>query len=153
MKSPLYIDTLSPAEIRKIEDRLRPGQTSQSGFLGYGESLREVIYKDAETLSRLGVTHDQIADKLESLIQNPRGDPSLKVDIMAYRGMQDNPFQDGQISSPYSNLDIMVKNQQQGNFMGFPGLMIILVRDYQFFEGNVPYRLDPERAISFLGLK
>ncbi len=152
MKSPLYIDTLSPAEILKIEDRLRPGRSSQTGFLGYGESLREVIYKDAETLSRLGVTHGQIADKLEALIQNPRNNPSLKVDIRAYRGMQDDPFQDGQTSSSYSNLDVMVTNQQ-GNSIGFPGLMITLVRDYQFFEGNVPYRLDPERAISFLGLK
>lgn len=50
----LYIDTLTEAEIARIEARLRPGQSSHAGFLGPNESLKEVIYQDAEERIVLG---------------------------------------------------------------------------------------------------
>ncbi len=153
MTDPLYIDTLSTSDIQRIEARLRPGQYSSSGFLGHGESLRDVVYGDAETLQRLGVTHAQIADKLESLIENPYTDPSLEVRIAEYRGMQEDPFQNGFKPGRHSNLNVMVKNRKDNTSIGFPGLIVTLIRDYQFFEGNVNYRLDPERAVAVLGLK
>jgi hypothetical protein len=51
-----------------IEQRMRPGRWSHSGFLGEKESLQEVIARDDQTLARLGVSHAQIAGALDRLL-------------------------------------------------------------------------------------
>ncbi|MBI4151566.1 hypothetical protein HY496_01235 [Candidatus Woesearchaeota archaeon] len=124
-----------------------------AGFLGQNESLREVIHEDAETLRKLGLTHGQVADKLEYLVTNPRDSHGFKVGERTYRGCQEDPFQDGRNSSPYSNADFTVKNSA-GETISFPGLIIKLIRDYQFFEGKgTSYRLDPQEAVRVLQIK
>ena len=149
----LYIDTLTEVEIAKIEARLRPNQSSKIGFLGPSESLKEVIYQDAETLRRLGLTHEEIADKLEYLVSNPQKSHGFKVDSRRYRGSQQDPFQEGRSSVPHSNKDITITNSI-GEVVTFPGLIIKLIRDYQFFEGRgTSYRLDPENAVKILHIQ
>jgi len=51
-----------------IEERMRPGGWSRSGFLGPSESLREVMARDEQTLSRLGVGRAQVAYALDRLL-------------------------------------------------------------------------------------
>ena len=149
----LYIDTLTEAEIAKIEARLRPHQSSDAGFLGWNENLKASIYEDAETLQRLGITHKQIADKLDYLVENPQGNHRFKVEIGSTRGMQEDPFQEKWTPGTQSNLDITVTNQD-GESISFGGPIIGLIRDYQFFEGKeTSYRLDPETAVKVLKLK
>ena len=149
----LYIDTLTEAEISKIEARLRPGQSSHAGFLGWNESLKASIYEDAETLRRLGITHKQIADKLDYLVENSQGNHGFTVEIGSTRGMQEDPFQEKWIPGTHSNLEITVTNQD-GESISFGGPIIGLIRDYQFFEGKeTSYRLDPETAVKVLKLK
>ena len=48
---------------------MRPRAWSEKGFLGPKERLMTVIRKDEATLQRLGITHAQIADKIEELIK------------------------------------------------------------------------------------
>jgi hypothetical protein len=48
----------------ELEQRLRPGRWSPLGFLGADESLDAVIAQDAETVARLGVSYDAMADAL-----------------------------------------------------------------------------------------
>ena len=57
-----------------LEARMRPRRASREGFLGPTESLEQILREDAETVRRLGLTHGQIADKIEYLI-NPGGVP------------------------------------------------------------------------------
>ncbi len=153
MKTNLYIDTLTESEIARVEARLRPRQSSMIGFLGQNESLKEVIYQDAETLEQLGLTHKQVADKLEYLVTNPRDSHGFKVESMTYRGSQQDPFQEGWSMSPHSNADFTVINSD-GEAVSFPGLVIKLIRDYQFFEGKeTSYRLDPDEAVRVLQIK
>ena len=153
MPDPLYIDTLTDTEIRRIESKLRPGASSTAGFLGPNESLRDVIRQDAEVLRQKGITHGQIADFLYNLIQGnaPKGYTVVKN---TSKGSQADPFTDELMGGgEYSNLDITVTNLQ-GERLAFPGLIIKLIGDYQFFEGKGTfYRLDPEKAIEFFGLK
>lgn len=52
----------------QLENRMRPGQSSQGGFLGVNESLEAVIAQDEQVLARLGTTHEQIATILEKMI-------------------------------------------------------------------------------------
>ena len=153
MTNVLYIDTLTDAEIARVEARLRPRMSSFSGFLGQNESLKVVIHGDAETLKNLGITHEQIADKLEYLVQNPQGDGKFKVNSLSTRGMQEDPFQEKWTPGTYSNLDVTITNQD-GESIRFGGPIIGLIRNYQFFEGKeVSYRLDPTKAVRVLQIK
>lgn len=47
---------------------MRPGQSSQGGFLGLTESLEIVITQDEQTLEKFGISHEQIAGALERVI-------------------------------------------------------------------------------------
>ena len=51
-----------------LEARMRPGRLSEKGFLGPDESLAAVLARDAETLERLGVTHEEVAGAIERVI-------------------------------------------------------------------------------------
>ncbi|MBD1909489.1 MULTISPECIES: hypothetical protein [unclassified Leptolyngbya] len=55
--------------IAKLERRMRPGGYSTQGFLGPIESLQVVIARDQETLENLGVSHEEIAEALENILQ------------------------------------------------------------------------------------
>ncbi|WP_438011582.1 hypothetical protein WME89_24875 [Sorangium sp. So ce321] len=74
---PARLDDLSPDDIAALfeahgglsiaalEQRLLPGQASESGFLAPGERLGEVIAADARRLRELGVSRHALADRLE----------------------------------------------------------------------------------------
>ncbi len=64
MKVPkqLFIEDLSPEQIAVIESRMRPD------FLGFYQSLEGIIRADSRLLERYGITHKQIADKLNYLL-------------------------------------------------------------------------------------
>lgn len=158
MVNKFYIDTLTEAEIAKIEARLRPGRSSDVGFLGPHESLKEVIYKDATTLKRLGVTHEQIAHKLKFLgeaatVSGLSSLDGFNIELLSANGCQDDPFQEKRVWHPLSSEEYWITNSD-GEILYFPGLIITLIRDYQFFEGKeTPYRVDPETAVKVLKLK
>jgi hypothetical protein len=150
----LYIDTLTDAQIFEIEERLRPMRSSYSGFLGPNESLKTVVREDAKTLQRLGITHEQIANKLEYLVQNSPGDDRVSIQVHRTKGIQEDPFQNSRTPGTYANLDIFIKNKRTNEEIYLGGPNIGLIRNYQFFEGKeVKYRLDPETAIRVLELK
>ncbi|MFB0543825.1 MAG: hypothetical protein ACETVR_03490 [Candidatus Bathyarchaeia archaeon] len=69
MKEKLVLKIRKFLEVKKLEFRMRPGRWSEKGFLGSHEKLMDVIRDDTATLKRLGVTHDQIADKIEELLK------------------------------------------------------------------------------------
>lgn len=81
-----------------------PHGASASGFLAPGERLEAVIKKDEETLSRLGTTHDEVAVRLEELINKAKGwneegtyedeDIIVKVSVSRFLGMQECPYSD-----------------------------------------------------------
>src|SRR5437016_429576 len=52
----------------ELEERLRPGIWSTLGLLGADESLDEMLSRDAETLARLGISYDQLADALGDVL-------------------------------------------------------------------------------------
>jgi hypothetical protein len=52
----------------ELEQRLRPGAWSTLGFLGADESLDDVSNRDAETLARLGISYDQMANALGNVL-------------------------------------------------------------------------------------
>jgi hypothetical protein len=178
----LYLKDLNPGQIAKIEARMRPRQFSVKGFLGQTEGLREVVERDDATLKKHGITHEQIADRLESLVEQAKqneGDDLIegkyKVKSLHYRGVQTCPFYDiGDCGS--DNRDIFItkcntkkpsgikgmiqrvinpalRETEEIDRIEFPGLIMHLIRDHHFFEGDTPYRLNPEDAIRVLEIK
>jgi hypothetical protein len=59
-----------PLSIPELEKRMRPGAYSRGGFLGPTESLEAVLIKDRQTLEEAQVTHGQLANALESVLQS-----------------------------------------------------------------------------------
>jgi hypothetical protein len=153
----------------KIENLMRPGKSSDSGFLNETEKLWDVYEKDAATLKYSGISYDRIADKLEELINACKGkDPlqeieyeNLKIKMDVYFGWQDCPFgctteldELGQTNisrKTISAIDYHVKNNKNDSIF-FSELHPHLIRDHHFFEGNTNYRLDPEKFIKFFNM-
>ena len=65
----IMLDDLDKKEIKILQGWMRPKGMSTSGFLSKRESLKRVIARDNETLNKLGVTHEQIADELEAKLK------------------------------------------------------------------------------------
>lgn len=65
-------------------------------------------------------------------------------------GWQECPF--GLPSCSTGGSDYYIYDTQTRELIEFGDLLIHLIKDHCFFEGNVEYRLDPERAIRVLGL-
>jgi hypothetical protein len=163
---PDYTNNLS---IEELETRMRPGQLSQTGFLGPKERLSDVLSSDAKTLQELGLTYEQLATALEELIEKAderRGRPvnykgKFIVQVEAYTGFQICPFtpdpHSGQCTADggvrFGSLDWKVRNLVTGKEMRGPGLIVHLVRAHHFFEGfESPHRVDPRQLASLLEL-
>lgn len=151
MADRLYIDTLTPAELAAVERRMRPGNASSAGFLGRNESLRDCIERDAATLARHGVTHYEAARWLEDVLNRiPKGiNAGLQFSGydakgVVWRGSQDCPFNG--YACGMTNVDYRF-TQRGGSTFSISGLLPHLIGTHQFFEGNTPYRLDPERLL------
>ncbi len=71
--------------IHELENRMRPGAYSIKGFLGFGESLEEVLLQDEITLRQLGFTYEKFADTLEKLISDALQQKHERV----YKDLQD----------------------------------------------------------------
>ncbi|HIH24006.1 TPA: hypothetical protein HA251_03160 [Candidatus Woesearchaeota archaeon] len=152
MADRLYIDTLTPAELAAVERRMRPGNASSAGFLGRGESLRNCIERDAATLARHGVTHYEAARWLEDMLNRiPKGvDASLRFSGyeakgVVRRGIQGCPF--GSYACGMTNVTYQFTKRSTQEGFSISGLLPHLIGTHQFFEGNTPYRLDPERLL------
>lgn len=156
---------------------MSPGQWAGSGFLGPNETLQEVVARDAQFLRSVGVTHEQLAKKLEELLQAvgneivETGGSSVRRGHLeasftgAYRGAQTCPFSEkatqfgivagncshNTASQEYGSVDFKVTNSDTGEEVSGPGLILHLIRDHHFFEGNVAYRVDPEKLCRVLG--
>ncbi|MBI5065620.1 hypothetical protein HZA97_05270 [Candidatus Woesearchaeota archaeon] len=58
--------------LAELEQRLRPGNSSQVGFIGQNENLIELVHSDLQIVEKYGTTHKEIADKLTELMIKSR---------------------------------------------------------------------------------
>jgi len=65
--------------MKDITSILRPNNSSREGFLNDIESLQEVIDNDNATLAKLKITHEQIADALETIVGMARRATTIKI--------------------------------------------------------------------------
>jgi len=146
---------------------MRPGSFSQSGFLGPRESLRQILYADAETLAELGVTADGLAARLGELL-GPAVESKAevtriehyKIRIQRYKGSQICPFAPEPHENPcpgggmwLASIDWEIENMRSRVNLSGPGLIVHLIGKHAFFEGlQSPYRVEPRSLAQLLEL-
>ncbi len=69
----LFLQDMNPDQVSRVEGRMRPGKNSVEGFLSMTESLRSIVEKDSKVLGTHGVTHEQVAERLEFLMRQAMG--------------------------------------------------------------------------------
>jgi hypothetical protein len=152
----------------EVEARMRPGNFSQAGFLGPGESLREVLENDSRELRDLGLSADTLAEQLgtllEAALEAAKTNTSAgfyKVRIERYKGPQICPFAPQPHENPcpgkgdrrLASIDWMIRNPRSGMQLSGPGLIVHLIASHNFFEGpQSPYRVPPRKLAELLEL-
>jgi len=76
---------------------------------------------------------------------------NLQIFVNQYRGMQECPWGCG--IDPLSSYDFLILNRNRAASITGPGLIVHLIRDHHFFEGEgSPYRVDPQKLAAVLEL-
>jgi hypothetical protein len=153
--------------IDDLEDDMRPGALSRSGFLGKGERLLDVLAADNQrVVDELGLTHQTLALHLRAVAAigarlsaeakgADRGSPrpflyhgrKFKVKLVHYRGFQDSPFQDG----TRTNTNATVWNLDNGKQLTYSLLVPDMIERYGFYEGKgTSYRVEPRAVLEVL---
>jgi hypothetical protein len=174
----ILLEDLSPEAIRRVERRMRPGVLSVAGFLDERESLAELIRRDEESLSAIGITPERIARRLIELLVAANDEFEARDNRVPSNGIVVNgryhvygfdvtvrrfpscPFEsnDGRpcgghrACEQFSAHDFAIVNGVTGLRFGFPILALHTIADHHFFEGNVQYRVDPVMAARTLDL-
>lgn len=157
------VEQLSEKELEIIEDRMRPNRWSEVGFITNEQSLLEVSNADVHTLEEYKVTFEQMADRITSIInQYAQGasiiEEKFKVEEETSRGFQPCPFNMApnahatDCGKEEGSRVYTITNIKTGKQLIVASLMDHLMRDHHFLQGG-PYRIDPKKAIPFLGLK
>ena len=146
---------------------MRPGNYSQSGFLGPNESLLEVLRSDARELGELGVEASVLATGLGQLLETALATKQTvtrvghyNVKIRRYKGTQICPFSPQPFENPcpgggtkYGSIDWDIRNNRRSFRLSGPGLIVHLIAIHGFFEGPLsPYRVAPRALAELLDL-
>jgi hypothetical protein len=150
-------------ELQEVEANMRPGAYSEIGFLSYQDRLMQVCVHDLTTLSKLGVSCDQIGKSLQQLVDKARqaahGDVEAIVDRkfkvrfgLITSGYQECPF--GPLEKPcHTGAGVFtIQNMNTEESLSVTPLGIRLIEDHAFFQGNVGCRIDPETVCRVLEL-
>ena len=152
--------------LTEVEARMRPGNYSQSGFLGPNESLLEVLERDAIELGELGVEAPALAKRLSQLLETALATKHTArverydVRIRRYKGSQICPFAPQPFENPcpgggtkYGSIDWDIRNKNSSVRLSGPGLIVHLIGVHSFFEGlQSPYRVAPRSLAQLLEL-
>ena len=124
-----------------------PGELSQTGFLAASENINDVVLRDRAICERHGVTPREIGEAVENVLEGRQAE-KFEVTTKVWRGIQKCPFD--KKYDKYGSMDFTITNKATGNSFNGPGLIVHLLKEHDFFEGNTPYRVEPEAAIQVL---
>ena len=145
---------------QKIYDDFKPGKITKEGFLGDDtRHVHDIIEEDMHTLARLGVTQEQIADRLQYFIEEGKKGLETPVDLGDFttqviwrRGMLPSPF--GDPKRLYHKIVATVFNKHLNKELRYTQLNVHMIGDHGFFEGKRSvFRLEPEEVVEVLEIK
>ena len=139
---------MSP-QFRKAQDNMAPGEITADGFLGSDtRPLPDIIEADEEKLQALGLTFEDVGQKLQSLLDQGRkglGEPitvegTWLVQVSEARGFLPCPFEDG----IFRKITVTVTHQGKKQGLSYSALSLHLLNEHHFLQGQgSPFRLDP----------
>lgn len=146
----------SPLE-QRIARKMQPGVLTLSGFLGDDpRHYHEIIEDDEKTLSSLGKTPEEIAERMQFFTDSSWESFDLgivveeifEVETEVTRGKLPCPF-----SHPggYRKAVTTLTNTKLGITISWSSLNLHMIKEHHFFEGKgSPFRLDPELLVKAL---
>lgn len=153
-------DTIDKLELGtgKSISRIEAELIEVGKFLSPDESLTEILIADTESVQAFGLTHADISEPLQRAIDSymPGIDEDFVWNGISYsrtvlhsRGFVYSPFDRNYKSSR----DMILTREGTSTTLRYSFLAPHLIRDFHFYQGkNSPYRLDPEKIISFFDL-
>lgn len=143
--------------IAKTARNLRPGVLSRDGFLGDDpRELAAILDADANTVQRLGLTHERIAARLRFFREAAAAGlgepvtvaPHFEATVESYPGKLACPFGH---RGTVRKVNITVRNTTLGAEARFTDLCIHLIEAHGFYQGRgATYRNDPEELARVL---
>ena len=144
---------------QKIYDNFKPGKITKEGFLGDDtRHIHDIIEEDMHVLDRLGVSQEQVADRLQYFIEEGKKGLETLVDLGDFttqviwrRGMLPSPF--GDPKRLYHKIVATVFNKKLNKEITYTQLNVHMIRDHGFFEGKGSvFRLEPKDVIEILDI-
>jgi hypothetical protein len=144
--------------IAALEKKMRPGMSSQAGFLGPDERLLDVMAADNRyVVEDRGLTHQELARHLHAMgaiaLRDRKSGTDTefryhgrryRVQVTLWRGFQPSPFGDG----TKAHVDAVVENLDNGTSIEYSLLVPHMIERYGFYEGHgTPYRVEPRQVL------
>ena len=144
---------------KMIQSNFEPGKITRDGFLGIDvRYIHDIIQADERTLSKLKISANRIADRMQYYIEEGKkgletsvevGD--CKVRIQWDRGMLPCPFGERGLQH---KLVATVSNEKLSRSVCFSQLSVHLIRAHGFFGGKgSPFRIEPEEIVRILDIQ
>ncbi|MBA7467640.1 MAG: hypothetical protein GH155_05180 [Spirochaeta sp.] len=147
-------------QMKKIEADMQPGVITLHGFLGRDErDLITIIDADNAAVMRLGLTHEQIAARMEELSREGLkglgefigSESGFEVKVDSVRGKLPCPFGHPGI---FAKVNTTVRNLKLGREITYTMLNSHLIGEHGFYEGKgSPFRLEPRDLIEILEIE
>lgn len=147
-------------QLQKVQEQMKPGVITLHGFLGTDDrNLIDILTEDDGSVKRLGLTHEQIAVKMQEYREaGERGlgeyiaiPPHFEVRVESVRGKLPSPFGGPGL---YQKTNTAVKNKRIGKEVVFSDMQIHLIKDHGFYEGKGSlFRLDPATLAGVLEIE
>jgi len=144
-------------QMKQITANMRPGVITLEGFLGTDyRSLDDIINEDDGAVSRMGLTHEEIARRMMELKQAGEAGlgefikvrPHFEVKVDSVRGKLPCPFSHPGI---YRKTNTTVVNTKQGREITYTDLHIHMIEAHGFYEGRGSrFRLEPKELVEIL---
>ncbi len=147
-------------QMKKIEANMQPGVITLSGFLGGDDrDLASIIEADNAVVMRQGLTHEQIAARMEELSKEGlkglgefiKIESGFEVKVDSVRGKLPCPFGHPGI---FAKVNTTVRNIKLDREITYTLLNSHLIGEHGFYEGkDSPFRLEPRDLIEILEIE
>ncbi|MBN2790657.1 MAG: hypothetical protein JXR69_10750 [Candidatus Delongbacteria bacterium] len=147
-------------QLKKAEEAMKPGVITGEGFLGKDKRhLIDILIEDDAEVSRSGLSHDIIAEKMKFFKEEGikgEGLPvcvgdNFEVIVESVRGKLACPFGEPGLISKNNIGVINTKIKQEIHFTDFH---IHMIEEHGFYQGKgSPYRISPKELIEILEIE
>ncbi len=129
-------------QMNEIQERMKPGIITRDGFLGKDRrNLSDIIQEQDADVIRRGLTHGQIAARMQELRDGGKEglgdtvavDPHFEVSVDIARGKLPCPF--GHRGLVRKTI-VKVKNVKKGREITYTDMTIHLIEEHGFYQGK-----------------